>query len=45
MKTISEIFDKIECVLKQAEEYADYALHKKEEYPALAEIYYKLSEE
>lgn len=45
MKIISEISDKIECVLRQAEEYADCALHKKEEYPALADVYYRLSEE
>lgn len=45
MKIISEISDKIECVLRQAEEYVDCALHKKEEYPTLADIYYKLSEE
>lgn len=45
MKIISEISDKIECVLRQAEEYADCALHKKEEYPTLAEVYNRLSEE
>ena len=45
MKIISEISDKIECVLEQAEEYIDCALAKKEEFPAVAELYYKLSDE
>ena len=45
MKIISEISDNIECVLKQAETYIDCALYKKEQYPTLADIYYKLSEE
>lgn len=45
MKVISDLADQIECEIRNAEKYIDCALHKKEEYPALAETYYKLSEE
>lgn len=45
MKIISDIADKIEHELREADSYADCALMKKEDFPALAEVYYKLSEE
>lgn len=45
MRIISELADKIEHEISEAESYIDCALYKKEEYPALAEVYYKLSEE
>jgi hypothetical protein len=45
MKVISDLADQIECEIRNAEKYIDCALRKKEEYPALAETYYKLSEE
>ena len=45
MKIISELSDKIEDVLRQADEYIECALKKKEEFPAIAETYAKLSDE
>lgn len=45
MKIISEICDKIECELKQAEKYIDCAIYVQQDYPQLAETYYKLSDQ
>jgi hypothetical protein len=45
MKVIADLADKIECEIRNAEMYVDCAIRKKEEYSALAEVYYKLSEE
>ena len=45
MKIISIISDEIEHVLREADKYIECALHKQEEFPTLADIYYKLSEE
>lgn len=45
MKIIQEISDKIEKEIDNAECYAKCALEKKEQWPSLAEIYYKLANE
>lgn len=45
MRIIQEISDKIEKEIDNAECYAKCALEKKEQWPSLAEIYYKLANE
>lgn len=45
MKIIAKLCDEIETLLRQADDYIECANHKKEEFPAIAEMYYKLSEE
>ena len=45
MKIISDVCDRIEHELREAETYIDCALMKKADYPALAEVYSKLSDE
>lgn len=45
MKIIEQISDKIANEIKYAEEYAKCALSKKEEYPQLAEVYYRIATE
>jgi hypothetical protein len=45
MEIISELCDTIECELKCAEKYLNCAILKKEEFPAVADVYFRLSEE
>lgn len=45
MQIISNISDKIEHELREAEEYLDCAIKTKEKFPTIADTYYKLSEE
>lgn len=43
MKIIAKISDDIEKEIENAEHYIKCALEKKDEYPELAELYFKLS--
>lgn len=45
MKIIAKLCDEVETLLRQADDYIDCASHKRDEFPMVADMYYKLSEQ